>query len=325
MQLDGQESLLRHRVEIAVQAVDHDDRGALALDRPADRMREFAGRQLGRIDRLHRHQARVDVPPQVDPQACARASAGCATLSSKMNIAPIWPRSAAAADELRGQRRLAGARGADEERARALLDAAAQQPVQLGDAAGQLLRRSLLPMLGRDEPRKDLDAAAADDVVVVAAAELHCRGTCTTSSRRRSAPYSGCDWSSRITPCAMLCTWRSRSVDVRSSSIITVQRAGEVLLQREHLPAVAQRGAGQQAHLRERVEDDARGLEPLDCSRISLGRFGSSTSDGWNTVYCSSGSRRLVAREQFVDVDPDRATSRARRPPSAALAPSPRG
>ena len=49
-----------------------------------------------------------------------------------MNIAAVRPRAAAVADELRRQRRLAGARGADDEGAGAALDAAAEQRVELG-------------------------------------------------------------------------------------------------------------------------------------------------------------------------------------------------
>ena len=77
-----------------------------------------------------------------------------------MNIAACSPRVGGRDRELRGQRRLAGAGGADDQRAGALLDAAAEQRVELGDAARQLGARRRLPVLGGDQARKHLEAAA---------------------------------------------------------------------------------------------------------------------------------------------------------------------
>ena len=73
--------------------------------------------------------------------------------------------------ELGGERRLAGPGRADDQRAGAPLEAAAEQRVQLGDAAGELLHRRRRAVLAGDQPRKDLEPAAPDDVVVIAAAE----------------------------------------------------------------------------------------------------------------------------------------------------------
>ena len=75
--------------------------------------------------------------------------------------------------ELRGQGGLAGSGGAHDQRARAFLDAAAEQRVELRDAAGELRARRSLPMFRGDQPRKDLEPASADDVVVIATAKLH--------------------------------------------------------------------------------------------------------------------------------------------------------
>ena len=64
---------------------------------------------------------------------------------------------AAAAGELGRQRRLAGARGADDQRAGAFFDAAAEQRIELRDVARQSCRACVdLPMFGGDQPRKDL-------------------------------------------------------------------------------------------------------------------------------------------------------------------------
>ena len=48
VQLRQQKALLGHRVEVAVQAVDDDDRRVIPFDRRADAVRELARRHLGR-------------------------------------------------------------------------------------------------------------------------------------------------------------------------------------------------------------------------------------------------------------------------------------
>ena len=67
-----------------------------------------------------------------------------------------------------------------------------------------------------------------------------------------------------MTLCAMLCTARSVLSAVRSSSMITVEYAGRIMLERENLAPVAQRALRQQPDFREAVDDDALRLEPLD-------------------------------------------------------------
>jgi hypothetical protein len=61
VQLDDEELFVRHRVEIAVQAVDDHDPCLSLLDRAADRVDELARGELGRIDLLHADQPCVDV------------------------------------------------------------------------------------------------------------------------------------------------------------------------------------------------------------------------------------------------------------------------
>ena len=65
----------------------------------------------------------------------------------------------------------------------------------------------------------------------------------------------------------------------------------EELLQRQNLAAIAQRVAGQQPQLRQRVEHHARRLAADRRRRGSACVVAaSSISDGWNIVFCSSGS-----------------------------------
>ena len=79
-----------------------------------------------------------------------------------MNIAAALAARRGGGRELRRERRLAGAGRADDERARAVLEAAAEQRVERGDAARQLRAAGRrLAVLGGDEAREDLEAAAA--------------------------------------------------------------------------------------------------------------------------------------------------------------------
>ena len=99
-------------------------------------------------------------------------------LSSKMNMRRVLAAPRGRGRELRGQRRLAGARRADDQRARALLDAAAEQRVELRHAARQLAPRVDVWRCSAATSRGKTDSAAAlDHVVVIAAAELHSRDT----------------------------------------------------------------------------------------------------------------------------------------------------
>src|SRR4029077_12044626 len=72
----------------------------------------------------------------------------------------------------RGDRRLAGAGRPLDQRARAALDAAAEQRVERGEATAQGRAIRLLTMLGGDQPRVHFEPAAADRVVVIAAPEI---------------------------------------------------------------------------------------------------------------------------------------------------------
>jgi hypothetical protein len=68
VQLNNQEPLLGHRVEVAVQAVDDYDGGPPPLDGPADGVDELARRQLGRVHLLDGHAPLVHGFRQVDAQ-----------------------------------------------------------------------------------------------------------------------------------------------------------------------------------------------------------------------------------------------------------------
>ena len=146
---------------------------------------------------------------------------------------------------------------------------------------------------------------ALDDVVVIAAAEAHAAELDDPISRRRSAPYSGFSCSSRITPCAMLWTWRSwfgagQVVEQQHGAVA----AGEELLERQDLPAVAQRVARQQPQLRERIEHHARRLDPLHVRQDRLRRLAQLHLRRVEHRVLLVRPQAVLRRDQLADRDP---------------------
>ena len=128
VQLDRQEALLRHRVEIAVEAVDDDDADACARSTACgSRWANSPGDSSAGSTCWMAISAALDVLLEGRCRAPQRASAACARLSSKMNSAASRRAAAAAATNCAAMRRLAGAGRADDQRAGAALDAAAEQ------------------------------------------------------------------------------------------------------------------------------------------------------------------------------------------------------
>ena len=140
VQLDGQEALLRHRVQVAVQAVDDDDLAPCCSTASRIAWANSPGdSSAGSICCDGRSSPASTCAARSMPRPSQRVNSVFG-LSSKMNSAACWPRSRPPRANCAAMRRLAGAGGADDQRARALLDAAAQQRVQCRDAARQLAR-----------------------------------------------------------------------------------------------------------------------------------------------------------------------------------------
>ena len=124
--------------------------------------------------------------------------------------------------------------------------------------------RARVPRAGRDEPRKDDEAAGRDDEIVKPALELTPR---SLTSRKR-APLRAVlrrkllerDDAVREAPQLKIAVFRRAVVEQQHGAVAP----GEELLQAENLPAVAQRLARQQAHLGQRIEDHAAWRDPLD-------------------------------------------------------------
>ena len=69
MELDCQETLFGHRIQIAVQTIDHHHFHLLLVDGSANAMCKFARRQFGRIDFVHPRGAVLQMFAQIDSQA----------------------------------------------------------------------------------------------------------------------------------------------------------------------------------------------------------------------------------------------------------------
>src|SRR5512135_2169609 len=171
MELGDEEPLLGHGIEVAVQAVDDYDsrppRAVGPLDGRPDPVGELARRQLGRVDGLDADAARLDVLRDVHPEARRPLQDGLQPLVEGEDRCPLaagrrGPRI------LEGERRLAAAGGAEEDRTGPVRDAPAHQQIQLGVAGFEEAALLAELMLGGDEPRKDVEAPRCDDEVVVA-------------------------------------------------------------------------------------------------------------------------------------------------------------
>ena len=164
VELGDEEPLLGHGVEVAVQAVDDDDprarRAVRLLDGRPDLVGELARRQLGRVDGLDADAARLDVRRDVHPQARGPLQDGLQPLVEGEDRGPL------AAGRRRprildGERRLAAAGGAEQDRAGPVLEPAAHQGIQLGVAGLEQAPLLAVIVLGGDEPREDVEAARA--------------------------------------------------------------------------------------------------------------------------------------------------------------------
>ena len=164
--------------------------------------------------------------------------------------------------------------GAHDQRAGAFFDAAAEQRIELRDAARQLRVASRRCRCSAATSRgKTSIPPLLDHVVVVAAAKLHAAVLDDPQPPTLGPVLRVAAARAARTPCAMLWSCRSRSVGRH----VVEQQDGalprrEELLERENLPAIAERAAGEQPQLRERVEDDPGRLQPLDVVEDRPGR-----------------------------------------------------
>ena len=146
----------RHRVQVAVQAVEHDQRAqplsTAALTTWVNSPGESRPGRSGQ-----RHRARRDVRVDAAAEAAGAQAVGLDRSRRTGRSHAFSPRPAAATRVLRGERRLADPGRAEEQRGRAAVQPAAEQRVELGHAARDGLADGRSAPVGRhqraDRPR----------------------------------------------------------------------------------------------------------------------------------------------------------------------------
>src|SRR5690348_702130 len=261
--LQDEEALVRHRVEIAVQAVYDDDPRLVALDGFAHALGEFPRRQFRGIYLLEANKAfshRVVQGQSERPGASLDGAAAFVECEDDGAFAPPGRRDRIS----HGDGRFADTRRPDQQRTRAALEPSAQQRVESGVAAGHDFPLEVPVVLRRDKPRVDLQPAAFDREVVEAALE------------RDAAHFHDAQAAAlRAIVNRQLLQKHDAMGDRVELEVVLARRevvqqdhgglpSGEKVLQREDLAAITQRALRQQPQFREAVNHDAGGVHLFD-------------------------------------------------------------
>jgi hypothetical protein len=140
---------------------------------------------------------------------------------------------------------------------------ASQEGVELGEAARKTSYPVLGAMLGGHEARKHLEAPRSNGVVVQAAAVALAANLENLQAAALAAEFREL----LLQPKDAVGDALDLQVVIGGQVVENEHRAiatAEELLEREDLAAEAQRVAREEPQFRERVENHARGLEPLD-------------------------------------------------------------
>ncbi len=143
--------------------------------------------------------------------------------------------------------------------------------VEFGDIAAQLRAGGELPVFGRDQSREHLEPTGMNHEVVIAATEL-------------DAPVFHHPQPPTLRPVFGIQHFQPQDAvrDALHLKIVVGRRhvveqdhgavpGREKLLERKNLPAIAERGAGQESQLRQGVEDDPGGLQLFHIRQNQLG------------------------------------------------------
>ena len=176
-------------------------------------------------------------------------------------------------DILHGEGTFAGAGGPHEEHVGPARDAAAKEPVEFFQAAGDDFAVERRVMFGGNEAREDAQSAAGDDEIVEPAAKAH-----AAKLHDAQAAAFGTVFGRGVIE---LEDAVGNGVRLRLSAIVQtiVQQddrgvfADKVLLQRENLAAKAQRALGEQAELGQRIEHHSGWMQALEFVEKHLGHF----------------------------------------------------
>ena len=174
--------------------------------------------------------------------------------SSNTNSAAFSPRAIAATTKTMTDQRLSGAGGTEDQRARAGLDAAAEQLVERRDAARHGGAREVRAIFRRHQPRKHIEAAGGDGDIVIAAAEFHA----AIFDDARAPPLRAVGRRQFLQPKHAMGDAVHGLVGDIGGEIVEQHHRGaefrEIMLDRQNLPPIAQRALRQQPDFGQAVE-----------------------------------------------------------------------
>ena len=263
VQLQRQRSLLGHRVQIAVEAVDDDDPRLGLQGGLVDRGDELPRPHLRGIDLLDEEATAGDGPLEIEAQA---AGAQVQRLDpfvegEQGDVLAAGDRRQRIAER---QRRLARPGRPDDQRGRPPIDAAAEQGVQIGNAAREDRLVELRRLLGRHQTREDAQPALDDRQLVIAAARLEAPNLHHPQPPPLVAVVGGVllEHDDAVGDALQLPVVLGRGPIVEEEH--GAPPPGEELLEHQDLTPIAQRVLGQQAQLRQRIEHHPAGLGLID-------------------------------------------------------------
>ena len=212
------------------------------------------------------------------------------------------------------------------QRARAGRDAAAQELIELGNAARHDLIGEALAVIGGHQPGKHLHTAHGDHEVMVARA----KGLAAALDDAQTAPLAAIDRRQLIEVNDAVGDAVHRPIGGLGGEIVEHDHGrvvlGEVVLERQDLPAIAQRALRQEADFRQAVDHHALGLEPLDGLEDALDGLAELEIGGIEQALVLIRIKHAFGRDQLEYLDGvRRSSSHASGPRRAAPARSPPG
>jgi hypothetical protein len=226
-----------------------------------------------------------------------------------MNIAARWPRSAAAVANCAARVDLPVPAApmmsvlVPASRPPPRRSSIPQEIVDPVDGARELVLVGEVAVLGRHQARIDLQPAGGDDVVVVAAAEL----APAVLQHPHAAAIGAVLGQQLLEDDHAVRDALHLQVAPGAGEVVQQQHgaaaAAEELLQRQQLAAVAQRIAREQPQLRQRIEHQARGLQPLHVLEDGPRGLGELDLGRMEHRVLLRGLQALLRRHQLADGD----------------------
>ena len=295
-----EELLVGHDLAVAVEAVDHQQPGPLLLDLGADPGGELVGIQHQRVDLLDAQEAPLDERADLQPDRLATEDDPLDLLLERVDHPALAP-AGRLDEEAHPHGRLAGPGAAGDERGGAPVDPPAEQPVQPFDPAGDHLAGELPAVRLGDHARVDHQALPGQVQRVLAGGEVAV--PILLDPQRAAVPAVA----------ALGLRQLDDPVDEGQDLVVVTvvvalgeeegrgPPAGQVVLQRQDLAAVADRVAGEEADLRHVIEDDPRRAQAIHRLDDLAGHRGQLDIGGVEDRVLALGGESVIA-EAGVDV-----------------------